>query len=143
MDKAQEILEPFLRDPREAPTLAKRILLESYSGPIPHPKILRGIEDVVPGAARDIIEMAKKEQTHRHRTENWVTAFPYLGMVLGFSGLLASLIGAVYLGIRGHEGLGAALVALPVLTAIGLLIKSRITRPPEVAAGKLSATPKS
>ena len=45
------------------------LLAVQFSGPIPPPSVLRGYEEVCPGAAQDIINMAKKEQDHRHDRE--------------------------------------------------------------------------
>jgi len=42
---------------------------ELFSGPIPHPAILGGYEQVCPGAADRIIAMAEKEQAHAHAVE--------------------------------------------------------------------------
>lgn len=39
---------------------------EQYSGPIPHPKIISGYEEILPGAADRILSMAEKESQHRH-----------------------------------------------------------------------------
>ncbi|RKK03543.1 DUF2335 domain-containing protein [Pseudoroseomonas wenyumeiae] len=41
----------------------------SFSGPIPPPGMLHHYESVLPGLGRDIVEMAKKEQEHRHSWE--------------------------------------------------------------------------
>jgi uncharacterized membrane protein len=38
---------------------------ESFSGPIPHPKILKQYNEIVPGSANRIIKMAEKQQSHR------------------------------------------------------------------------------
>lgn len=38
-------------------------------GPLPPPSILAGYERVIPGAAAQILEMAKAEQLHRHALE--------------------------------------------------------------------------
>ncbi len=38
---------------------------ESFSGPLPHPQILRGYEDIKEGFAERILRMAEKEQDHR------------------------------------------------------------------------------
>ena len=44
-------------------------LKEEYSGPIPHPNILKQFEEVIPGSADRILKMAEKEQEHRHEFE--------------------------------------------------------------------------
>ena len=45
---------------------------EQYSGPIPHPKIISGYEEILPGAADRILSMAEKESQHRH--DIWMTS---------------------------------------------------------------------
>lgn len=41
-----------------------------FSGPLPHPDLLKGYEEAQPGAANIIINMATKEQDHRHHMED-------------------------------------------------------------------------
>ena len=129
LDKASEILRPLLRDPKAANRAAARIVavVEQHSGPIPHPRILFGINEIVPGAAREIVDMAKAEQLHRHRIDNLTTIFPYTGMVSGTVGLLSCIGGAVFMGATGHDNVAISLVAVPVIGAIGILINSRIS----------------
>ena len=43
---------------------------QGFSGPIPHPEILKGYETICPGAAERIIKMAELEQGHRHGIES-------------------------------------------------------------------------
>ena len=40
------------------------------SGPLPHPQILAGYEQVLHGAADRILQMAENEQKHQHQREN-------------------------------------------------------------------------
>jgi len=42
---------------------------ESFAGPLPHPKILAGYEEIVPGAAREILETAHSRSQHRQAME--------------------------------------------------------------------------
>ena len=41
----------------------------SFQGPIPHPEILAEYEEILPGAADRILQMAEKESAHRHNLE--------------------------------------------------------------------------
>ena len=43
--------------------------MEEYSGPIPHPVTLRQINEVVPGAAKQIIDDAHGQTAHRQGLE--------------------------------------------------------------------------
>ena len=38
---------------------------ESFSGPMPHPDILRGYKELIPDAPERILQMAEQEQKHR------------------------------------------------------------------------------
>lgn len=41
-----------------------------FSGPLPHPEILKGYEEALPGTAERIIRMAEKEQDFRLEAQN-------------------------------------------------------------------------
>jgi uncharacterized membrane protein len=41
-----------------------------YQGPIPEPDELQKYEDIQPGFAERLLQMAEKEQQHRHQKEN-------------------------------------------------------------------------
>lgn len=43
---------------------------ESFSGPIPHPRILQGYESIKEGFAERILHMTEKEQDHRFKSED-------------------------------------------------------------------------
>ena len=81
-------------------------LRASYSGPLPPPAAFRSYEEVMPGAAKDIMEMAQQEQKHRM---NW--EMTYLNAEIGnqqqgqMFGLLAAVLcisGTVFLGYVGE-----------------------------------------
>lgn len=44
-------------------------VVEQYSGPIPHPNIIKEYEKLSPGATDRILTMAEKEATHRHNMD--------------------------------------------------------------------------
>lgn len=70
---AESVLESLeLLPPEERSTVVSRITLlqESFSGPMPHPDILKGYEDILPGSAERILQMAENEQKHRHKQED-------------------------------------------------------------------------
>lgn len=43
--------------------------ISEFRGPLPPPAILRGYEEIVPGAAGKIVEWADSERQHRHQME--------------------------------------------------------------------------
>jgi hypothetical protein len=100
-----------------------------YSGPLPHPDHLAQYEAVVPNSARTILDMAVREQAHRHRMQSLEMVYPYLGWASGSVGLLACVGGAVFLGTAGHDGLAATLLGVPVAGVIGWFINARLSSP--------------
>ncbi|MDD2876062.1 MAG: DUF2335 domain-containing protein [Acidiphilium sp.] len=121
-----------LKDEGQLPEIAERTIIaalsESYAGPLPHPRHLKAYEDVVPGAARDILNMAMGEQKHRHRLQMMETAYPYLGWLAGFVGFLVCVSGAIYLGINHQTAVALGLVGVPSVGAIGWFIRARIVQ---------------
>lgn len=134
--KTADILRPKLRTPGEALEVATRVVAtaEMFSGPMPHPQHLKAYEDISPGAAKSILDMAISEQNHRHKMQNLEMFFPYLGLITGFIGLLAMITGTVYIAVQGgSEKIALALIGANALGAIGLFIKARnaFERPPD------------
>lgn len=95
-----------------------------HSGPLPHPSILRGYEDILPGSAERILQMAEKEQIHRfdldfkfHKTDSrdsllGIVCATVLGVLTLTSGvfivkLAPSTSGIVIGGLLGASGLAA------------------------------------
>lgn len=135
--KATEYLRPLLRDPNQAPRAAAAIIstVEMFSGPLPHPQHLEKYEALVPGSAREILDMAKGEQSHRHKMQSLEMIYPYLGWFSGTVGFLTCVTGAIYLGTIDHDLLAGGLVAVPVLGVVGWFVHSRIgARSSETAA---------
>ncbi len=67
-----DIVEPIIRselpDSEKVTEIVRSISIrrEEYSGPLPQPAMLKGFEEIVPGAADRILSMAEREQAHRH-----------------------------------------------------------------------------
>lgn len=78
---------------------------QQYSGPIPHPQLLNGFEQIVPGAAERILAMAEENGKHQREMEKKALDVTYrtilTGQIFGFLiGILAfaTCIVALYLG---------------------------------------------
>ena len=112
----------------------------THLGPIPHPEILRGYDDLVSGAAARIIELAEEESAHRRKIENKaldanialqeqnvviakqqnqvVNRSDILGQIFGFIICISCVGAAVFLGINGHEELAGAITIIPSAAVI-------------------------
>ena len=92
----------------------------SWSGPLPLPADFRQYEETLPGAAERILQLAERQQSHRHQiemaalatTDKIVTADSrrsYLGIILAFIIAMTGLLGGIMLIATGRGGFGLAL----------------------------------
>lgn len=78
-----------------------------FSGPVPHPSILQGYDNVVPGAAERILQMAEQDAVHQREVEKLIiteTAAEVkrgqvFGLIIGVSAFISSII-AILLGAQ-------------------------------------------
>ena len=73
--------------------------ISAYSGPLPHPDILRQYEDVVPGSAALIIKQFEEQSRHRRSMEAKVIS----------SGTFSQRIGTVTAAVIGIGGVAGGL----------------------------------
>lgn len=122
--------EPIVGEPiqDELPGVAAAAWVERYEGPMPHPSLLAGYEQVLPGSAERILAMAERAQavqngaiTRDSRAES--TAFVFATFAL--SALPYGMgVFAVILGLNG-QNLGAIIAAAgAALTAAPSIIRA-------------------
>jgi uncharacterized membrane protein len=91
----------------------RSLRVETFVGPLPHPDVLKKFEDIVPGAAKQIIEQANKQTDHRINIEKQVIQSDirksYLGLVFGFILGLVGIGGGIYATTLGHNVFGPLL----------------------------------
>lgn len=102
--------------------------LQAFSGPLPHPTILREYEDILPGCAERILVMAEQEQIKRHerieKDSTTLLAHSDRGQRFAFIICLVALSISGVLALTGHEVTasiigGIDLVALSVVFVTG------------------------
>lgn len=82
--------------------------VEQFSGNLPHPRIMRGYENIHAGSADRILRMAEREQAHRHRLERkeldlhaeamrGAISLDRRGMMSALSAVLVTVIGGIIL----------------------------------------------
>ena len=124
-----------------------------FQGPVPHPDILQGFENVVPGSAQRLIALAESESVHRRNLEacameanieaqkKQLSIHDYqsrvvfksdtLGQIAGASISLACIAGGVWLAIAGHDAVAIAMAAIPTAAIIKAFFTHRTpTKPP-------------
>lgn len=119
-----EVIDSVKKLPREEQEMAIS-KLEMYSGPIPHPDILKKYDELDPGAAKLIIENGVKESEHRRKLE--VQAMNYtardsrrrewMGFFLGIIILVGALL--IYL---GHTITGTVLSGISAVSLVSLFV---------------------
>lgn len=88
IQKEQDVkLIPDAIDEEEC-KIYKRFFAEFHSGPLPHPKILKEYNDLVPDAAERILQMAEKSQAHDYEIEGFYWPVPLFPLVVVLSRIL-------------------------------------------------------
>jgi uncharacterized membrane protein len=101
----------------------------TWSGPYPPPDLLRGYEDVLPGAADRIMTMAESQQAHRHHLENVSveggSKRAWWGLWLGFAISLVVLGLGTAIILTGHTWEGATVMSVDVVALAGVFVYGR------------------
>lgn len=88
-------------------------LMQAHSGPIPSPQVLKGYEEICPGAAAEIVGMAHKQMDHRMSIENYKlekeSSLMEKGQLFAFIVAIAGIVAAVWLGLKGAQWTGSIL----------------------------------
>lgn len=116
-------------------TLRTAIKQESFRGPLPHPGILKGYEEIKAGFAERIVGMAEKEQAHRFECDEredarlksvieYSAANVKRGQLLAFIIAVLVMGSSVALALLGHEVIagifgGGTLVSLVTVFITG------------------------
>jgi uncharacterized membrane protein len=109
--------------------------VQSFSGPLPHPEILRQFEQVSPGAAERIIKMAEDQSQHRRDLEKKViesdVARSKMGQVLGFVIAIFGLTVSAIIAIYGNAIAGTILGAGTIASLVGVFMYGTNSRKAE------------
>ena len=98
----------------------------TYAGPLPHPSLLREFDNIVPGSAERIIQMAEKQVEHRQFLEKTVVTGDsrraFYGLWVGAFVALCVLAGAVFLIYTGHDIAGAVVGGLDIVGLVSVFV---------------------
>ena len=92
----------------------------SWTGPLPTPADFHRYDATLPGAANRILQLAERQQSHRHNMEAGALEIArttivsdsrrgYLGIILGFVIAMIGLLGGIFLVALGRGGFGLTL----------------------------------
>lgn len=129
-----------------SPSQKRNTLIAAFRGPLPPPSLLNEYDSIVPGSAKDIVEMVKKEQEHRHyiqkkqvdtesdilqRMSSAKVRNSLIGVVSGFILGTLAIAGGVYLALNDLPIVGSIFAGVglaPIVTSFiyGTRIKENI-----------------
>lgn len=100
---------------------------------LPDPDIIRRYEEIIPGAANRILELAEQKQMEAFAAEkadiaNWPvvavtnTGSSYMGMAVGFASAVFGIIGGTWLIASGYDWLGLTVAVVPLTGLFGISI---------------------
>jgi uncharacterized membrane protein len=105
-----------------------RIMEASFSGPLPPPAMLETYNQLIPDGANRMMALVEQQTAHRLALEDKIVESKIKIATRGqaIAAFLSSclIVAAVYLGMHGHDWLGASLgvttiIALAVIFALG------------------------
>lgn len=107
--------------------IIKQEVSMAFSGPLPHPDILKRYDEILPGAAERIIKMAEQQAEHRRSLEQQALKSDvknsrlgiWFGFIIGISGIIGGIVVAVF----GNQPLfGGVLSFVSLASLVGVFI---------------------
>lgn len=99
---------------------------ESHSGPIPHPVILQGYEQIVAGSADRILRMAEQESTHIQRMDAGYLNTVLRGQIFGLVSVLCCFSLAAFALYLGHPGVAGTVASTTVVGLVTVFVTNRL-----------------
>lgn len=127
VDKLQSVPEPERKEIIATLEHQMSVLMStSYRGPIPPPEMLRELEVIVPGSAKEILDMSVQQSKHRRAMEEHVikaqTKESGRGQLLGFIiGTLVILVSGALI-YTDHDVAGGVLGSLDLIGLVSIFV---------------------
>ncbi len=126
-ESSQRAAPPQTRE--EGVSVDLRRELEFFSGPLPPPQLLVEYNKVYPECAKEIVQMAREEQRHRHQTEDQQVkgdvTLAKRGQLIGGALALAAVLGGIYLIAHDKPISGLSILSGVVVAFGGAFIYDR------------------
>ena len=129
-------------------TVKNQLVAEQFQGPVPHPNILAGYEEIHTGFAERIICLAEKETAHRHIMEKKAleaeisglkseAADTRIGQIFGLLIGLVTVLAGTYAAIHGAQAAGSLIGTSGVVGLVSAFIAGRKKVVPEHKANQV------
>ena len=131
LSEAIEVLNELPEEKKDILTNGMIVAMQqSFRGPIPPAKEMKGYLEVLPDAPDRILKMAEKEQDGRISHRKLVTILTFVFRTIGqMCGLAISLLfawGAIRLGMEGHDGLACAMVGITLVGLVSVFVIGKL-----------------
>lgn len=102
------------------------VAMESHAGPMPHPSILRGYDDVLPGTAKRVVDNWERESEFRRNINRQTeVVIPRRGQIFAFIIVILALGVSVYAIILGNTWQGLGFFLSTLVSAVSAMIWGR------------------
>lgn len=123
---------PEVREAKPMPIEAPMVSVEHYEGLLPHPRLMREWEEIVPGSAKSIFTRFENQSDHRLKIEERVVRARnfklYVGPFLGLGVALAAIGAGTWIALSGAPIPGALLSASGLASLVAPFITNEIRR---------------
>ena len=106
--------------------------MEHYEGAIPHPKLMKEWNEIVPGSAKEIFEQFKNQSNHRIESEKKVIRAnnfkSYAGPIFAFLISMTAIIGGILVAIYVQPYMGSILSFTGLAAVITPFLVSEIRK---------------
>ena len=104
----------------------------SYKGPVPHPDIVKGYNEVIPNGGERILAMSEKQSNHRIDLEKFAITEQLKqsrnGQLLGFIIAVICLIFSFILSLTGHETVAALIGGSTIVGLVTTFVLGKRTQ---------------
>lgn len=129
-DELKPILEMMPEESRpRATVLMSRMVSRAYRGPVPHAEEMGRYKDVDPSFPERFVQMAEREQSHRHELDTTDQQNDYnlkkSGQDKAFLALILLIGLVVLLAVMGHITLAGIVASTTIVGVVGMFITGR------------------
>lgn len=132
-EELQEIHEePEIEDAAEKKMVraVAKVMQSEFSGPIPPPNMIKGYEEILPGAADRILTMAERQSAHRQDMERKIISTEsrdsLLGIIFAFMLGIGCIAAAIVIVVLVPENAGAISGSILGVAGMGSIIATFI-----------------
>ena len=102
------------------------VAMEAHAGPMPHPSLLRGYDNVLSGTAKKVVDNWEREtKFRRYINKQTEVVIPRRGQIFGFIILMLALGVSVYAIRLGYTWQGFGVFLTTLVSAVSAMIWGR------------------